>query len=122
MAYARISTSLTESIFYTAGALPAISPIKTITTVARAFCTTECIEYPGCNSFAYLTATDTNNCLLSASSEGESTTAASVVYKREPSKSAVSTFKASLHLKFFLSFCFLKSAIFAFDGCERGDQ
>ena len=104
MAYARISTSLTESIFYTAGALPAISPIKTTTTVARAFCTTECIEYPGCNSFAYLTATDTNNCLLSASSEGESTTAASVVYKREPSKSAVSTFKASLHLKFFLSF------------------
>ena len=78
-----VSTSPTESIFYTAGALPALSSIKTTTAVARAFCTTECIEYPGCNSFAYLTATDTNNCLLSAIVEGESTSAASVVYERK---------------------------------------
>ena len=98
MAYAWISTGLTESIFYTAGALPAISPIKTTTAVARAFCITECIEYPGCNSFAYLTATNTNNCLLSAIVEGESTRLQRLPFIN------VSTFKASLDQNFFLSF------------------
>lgn len=69
------------------GYLPTISPIKTTTVAARAFCSIECVDFSGCNSFSYLTAADTDNCQLSASVDGESTTAVSVVYKKVPAKS-----------------------------------
>ena len=61
-----------------------MNSIKTTSVAGRAFCSTECVDFPGCNSFAYLTATHTDNCQLSASVDGESTTAASVVYKKVP--------------------------------------
>ena len=67
-----------------------MNSIKTTTVAGMAFCSTECVDFPGCNSFAYLTASATDNCQLSASVEGESTTAASVVYKKLPALTVVS--------------------------------
>jgi hypothetical protein len=42
----------------------------------------ECTDFPGCESFAYLTTTDTNNCHLSSSADGLTTTTESVVYRK----------------------------------------
>ncbi|XP_028398408.1 neurogenic locus notch homolog protein 1-like [Dendronephthya gigantea] len=69
------------------GSLPAINPIKTTTVSAEVFCSTECTNFPGCNSFTYLTETATDNCQLSASVDGESSSAKSVVYKKVPGMS-----------------------------------
>ena len=76
--------------FISVGDLQTINPIKITTVTNRAFCSTECVDFSGCNSFAYLTAMNTDNCQLSASVDGESTTAVSVVYKKVPAKSSVS--------------------------------
>ena len=46
----------------------------------------ECMEFPGCKSFAYLTITDTNNCHLSSSADGLATTTESVVYRKNDLK------------------------------------
>lgn len=70
------------------GSLPAINPIKTTTVAAEVFCSTECTDFPGCNSFTYLTEANTDNCQLSSSVDGASSSAVSVVYKKVPEKTA----------------------------------
>lgn len=63
--------------------LPLISPIKIVTTSKRFFCSSECLDFQGCNSFAFLTKTSTNNCLLSSNADGVAVSSSDAeVYKR----------------------------------------
>ncbi|XP_028391064.1 loricrin-like [Dendronephthya gigantea] len=52
--------------------LPEISAIKVSTVTDEAFCSINCIDFAGCNSFAFLNATSNDNCLLSGNVNGAS--------------------------------------------------
>jgi hypothetical protein len=82
--------------------LAEISPIEVTTTTEATFCSIKCLDYPGCNSFAYLNYTSSENCLLSSSVDGASVSGASGVveiYK----KAELDVPKVSLRNHFYAS-------------------
>ena len=88
-------TFITLILTYFKDGLPQINPIKVTTATEGTFCSIRCLDYPGCNSFAYLNYTSSENCLLSSSVDGASVSGASGVveiYK----KAAVDVAKVSL--------------------------
>ena len=73
--------------------------MEVTTATEGSFCSIKCLDNQGCNSFAYLTYTSSENCLLSSSVDGASVSGASGVveiYKKvEPELPKVS-FHSSL--------------------------
>ena len=69
--------------------LSTINPIKVTKVTEQTFCAIECLHYPGCNSYAYLTYASNENCLLSSSVDGAIVSEASGVveiYKKNVSE------------------------------------
>ena len=66
--------------------------MKEITASKRFFCSKECLDHKGCNSFAYLTTATTGNCQLSTSVDGVSVggDVAAEIYKKVPTEPKVS--------------------------------
>lgn len=57
-----------------------------MTVTEEVFCSVNCIDFSGCNSFAFLNATSSDNCLLSSSVDGASVSGKSAeleVYKKQ---------------------------------------
>ena len=79
-----------------------INPVEVFTTTEAGFCSIKCLDHPGCNSFAYLTYTSSENCLLSSSVDGASVSGASgvvEVYKKvEPKVPKVSLHIDTVHI------------------------
>lgn len=75
--------------------------IKIGTTTTSTFCSIQCIEFPECKSFSYLTTSDTENCLLSSSADGLATTTKSVVYRKNDLKAIrVRNFFSNMNVPF----------------------
>ena len=66
--------------------------MKEVTASKRFFCSKECLDHKGCNSFAYLTTATTGNCQLSTSVDGVSVggDVAAEIYKKVPTEPKVS--------------------------------